>query len=167
MGSSATRRTARSANQRMAMAHLPTSPLAEANVLPISVVMIRARSGSSASTRSAAVTISRARSPNVVRRYWSKQAAARPTRSSTSAGPWASKVHSTSPVAGLVVWKAMDDSYPSGAPSVPGPLARTPGPARSQSPADRPRCSGTARRKSLPVAVWGRSRTTRYCLGRL
>ena len=54
------------ANQRSPAAHLETSALAAAKVLPISVVRIRARSGTSASSSSAAVIRCRARSAYVV-----------------------------------------------------------------------------------------------------
>ncbi len=105
--SSASSDSACSANQRIALAHFDASPFAEANVLPISVVSTRAMSGISPSSSSAAVTSSRARSANVVRRNVSNVAAARASRASTSSAVWSSNVCSTSPVAGFVVAKAM------------------------------------------------------------
>ena len=56
------RSRALSANQRSPTAHLDTSALAAANVLPISVVRMRATSGTSPSSSSAAVIRWRARS---------------------------------------------------------------------------------------------------------
>ena len=66
MRSSARSASALSANQRNPTAHLETSPLAAANVLPISVVRMRAMSGTSPSSSSAAVVRWRARSAYVV-----------------------------------------------------------------------------------------------------
>ena len=53
-----------SANQRSALAHFATSPFAAAKVLPISVVITLAMSGTSPSNRSAALSMRRARSWN-------------------------------------------------------------------------------------------------------
>ena len=55
MGSSASSDSACSANHRRPSAHLDASPRAEAKVLPISVVTMRAMSGASPSNRSAAL----------------------------------------------------------------------------------------------------------------
>ncbi len=62
IGSSASSSSAFSANQRRPTAHFETSALAAANVLPISVVRMRATSGTSPSRSSAAVSRWRDRS---------------------------------------------------------------------------------------------------------
>ena len=103
MGSSASSDSACSANQRRPRAHFDASARAEANVLPISVVTMRAMSGASPSNRSAALIRWRARSAKLVVRYSRKVSAARCRIASTSAGVCAGNVFSVWPVAGLIV----------------------------------------------------------------
>ena len=96
-----------SANQRRPAAHLETSALAAAKVLPISVVRMRATTGTSPSRSSAAVIRWRARSLYEVVRYSAKATMAWARMASTSSGVWAGNSFSVFPVAGLMVAKGI------------------------------------------------------------
>ena len=112
MLSSASSCSALSANQRRPTAHLETSPLAAAKVLPISVVRMRATSGTSPSRSSAAVIRWRDRSAKVVVRYSANAALARCSSRSSSSGVRAGNSFSVFPVAGLIVAKGMGPVLP-------------------------------------------------------
>ncbi len=79
-GSSARNRSACAAKKRHALAHFATSALADARVLPISVVMVVAMASTSASRMSAAAVSQPARCANEVRRSTSNPSAARAMR---------------------------------------------------------------------------------------
>src|SRR5580692_1907108 len=89
------------------MAHLATSPFADANVLPISLVRSSATIGISLSRVSAAWIISCARSATGVARPVSKALAAWARARSTSASLCASNSATNSSVAGLIAVNGM------------------------------------------------------------
>src|SRR6266704_6140057 len=100
-----------SAKNRHPVAHLSTSALAAASVLPISVVIVAAMPSRSAPSRSAAARIHCARCANDVPCSAANPPIARLSRSSTCASDIASKVLTTSPVAGLIVAIAIGKRY--------------------------------------------------------
>ena len=85
----------------MVIAHLAASALAEAKVLPISLVRSSPVVGSSPSRSSAAATITRARCSSGVRLQAAKAADARSSAASTCASVWAGYSAMTSSVAGF------------------------------------------------------------------
>ena len=78
--------------------------------LPISVTMSRPNASFSASRISAALSMSRRRSANVVRRCLRYAESAQASRDSSSLGVSGVKVRRVSPVAGLMVAMGMGES---------------------------------------------------------